>query len=90
MGDYKLIIDISTEINNSLELNSSAADLIEKINDFDEDDIIIDFKDVSFISRAFAQAYYASKKRSPKDITEINMNDDIKPMMEMIEKQIML
>lgn len=37
----------------------------------------------------FAQAYYASKKRSCKKITEINLSADVKPMMEMVEKQLM-
>jgi hypothetical protein len=49
----------------------------------------LDFSEVYFISRTFAQAYYASKKRSPKNITEINLSDDVKPMMKMVEKQLM-
>jgi hypothetical protein len=44
---------------------------------------------VFFISRSFAQAYYSSKKRSPKNVNEINLFRDVLPMMEMIEKQIM-
>jgi hypothetical protein len=50
----------------------------------------MDFEGVFFfISMGFAQAYYASKKRSPKKITEINLSKDVKPLMEMIEKHIM-
>jgi anti-anti-sigma regulatory factor len=89
IGDNLVIINISAEINKSLELNTNASDLIDKINKLEDDDIIIDFSNVYFISRTFAQAYYASKKRSSKKITEINLSDDVKPMMEMIEKQIM-
>jgi anti-anti-sigma regulatory factor len=89
IGDNLVIINISAEINKSLELNTNASDLIDKINKLEDDDIIIDFSNVYFISRTFAQAYYASKKRSSKKITEINLSDDVKPMMEMIEKQLM-
>ena len=54
-----------------------------------ETDFIIDFQGVFFISMSFAQAYYASKKRSPKSISEINLSDDVKPLMELVEAQIM-
>ena len=83
-----VIINISEEINQSLELNSAASDLFSKINQADGNEFIIDFKWVHFISRTFAQAYYASKNRSSKKITEINLSDDVKPMMEMVEKQL--
>lgn len=84
-----MIIKISEEINTSLELNDYALLLFEKINNLNHQEFIIDFAGVYFISRTFAQAYYASKKRSPKNITEINLSDDVKPMMKMVEKQLM-
>lgn len=88
MGDNCLIINISKEINSSLELNSYATEFIENLDNFDDDEFIIDFRGVYFISRTFAQAYYASKKRSLKIIVEINLSDDVKPLMDMVEKQI--
>lgn len=84
-----MIIKIKDEINNALDFNQSATEFINKLNQIEESDFIIDFEDVFFISMSFAQTYYASKKRSPKNITEINLSDDVKPMMEMIEKQLM-
>jgi len=84
-----MIIKIRSEINDALDFNQSATDLFDKINKTNEMDFIVDFEGIFFISRSFAQAYYASKKRSPKNITEINLSDDVKPMMEMIEKQLM-
>ena len=83
-----MIIKISQEINSSLELNTYATNFIEKINSYDELDFVIDFEGVKFVSRTFAQAYYASKKRSPKNISEINLSSDVEPLMKMIEKQI--
>lgn len=84
-----MIIKIKDEINTALDFNQSASELFDKINQSIEKDFTIDFEDVFYISRSFAQAYYASKKRSPKKVTEINLSDDVKPMMEMIEKQLM-
>ncbi|WP_405266794.1 hypothetical protein [Methanobrevibacter sp.] len=84
-----MIIKIKDEINSSLDFNKSATDLFDKINRINESEFIIDFEGVSFISMSFAQAYYASKRRSPKNITEINLSDEVKPIMEMVEKQLM-
>lgn len=85
-----MIIKLKDEINTSLDFNKSATDLIDKVNQINESDFIMDFEGVIFISMSFAQAYYASKKRSPKNIREINLSNDVKPMMEMVEKQILL
>ncbi|MBQ9159889.1 MAG: hypothetical protein IJ122_01025 [Methanobrevibacter sp.] len=83
-----MIIKIKDEITDALDYNKSATDLINKINQHDDNDFIMDFEGVFFISRSFAQAYYASKKRSAKNISEINFSSDVKPLMKMVEKQI--
>ena len=84
-----MIIKLKEEINTSLDFNKSATDLFNKINKLDEKDFIFDFEGIVFVSMSFAQAYYASKKRSPKNIDEINLSGEVKPMMEMVEKQLM-
>jgi hypothetical protein len=84
-----VIIKLKDEINGALDFNQSATELFEKINQINENEFTMDFEDVFFISRSFAQAYYSSKKRSPKNVNEINLSRDVLPMMEMIEKQIM-
>ena len=71
-----------------MDFNQSASEFFKEINQENEDKFIMDFDGIIFISMSFAQAYYASKKRSPKNIIEINLSDDVKPMMDMIEKQI--
>lgn len=83
-----MIIKISDEINNALDFNESATEFIEKLNDMDDNEFIIDFEGVFFVSRTFAQAYYASKKRSNKSISEINFSNEVEPLMLMVEKQI--
>lgn len=83
-----MIIKLRDEINTSLDFNKSATDLIDRINHLDESNFILDFEGIIFVSMSFAQAYYASKKRSPKNITEINLSDDVKPLMGMVENKI--
>ena len=84
-----MIIKIKRWNKSSLGFQSVCDALINKINQINETDFIIDFEGIIFISRSFAQAYYASKKRSPKNIDEINLSGEVKPMMEMVEKQLM-
>lgn len=84
-----MIIKLKDEINSALDFNQSATELFDRINQSSDIDFILDFEGIIFISMSFAQAYYASKKRSPKKVSEINLSDDVKPMMEMIEKQLM-
>ena len=84
-----MIIKLKEEINTSLDFNKSATDLFDKINQMDESDFTMDFEGIVFISMSFAQAYYASKKRCPKNVTEINLSVDVLPMMELVKKQIM-
>ena len=65
-----MIIKLKHEINTALDFNQSATELFEKINQIDESDFVMDFEDVFFISRSFAQAYYASKKCSSKNVRD--------------------
>lgn len=62
-----LFFIIAEEINSSLELNSYATEFIERVNEYDEMEFIIDFIEVNLVSRTFAQAYYASKKNLQKN-----------------------
>ena len=76
-----MIIKIRDEINTALDFNKSATDLLDKINQINEDDFIIDFKDVIFVTMNFAQAYYTEKYKSDKKISEINLSDEVTVVM---------
>ena len=82
-------IIIAEKIHKSLEMNSSATKFINEINQLDEDVFIINFEGVIFISLSFAQAYWAGKLKSSKDISEINLSEEVKPMMDLVEKRFM-
>ena len=46
-----------------------------------EEEFIIDFKDVMYVTMNYAQAYYTAKNESPKKISEINISDEIRVIM---------
>ena len=50
--------------------------------------IILDFKNVKFISRSAAHKLLNYKNNHPEKIEFINMNDSVKKMLEIVEAQI--
>ena len=80
-------ISIKKEINSSLELNSVASDFLDKINKLSDDYVEVDFEGIIFVSRGFAQIYYSKKTKMDKNIVEINVPEEIKPLLKIIEKK---
>lgn len=62
------------------------SDLFSKINKFKDNKIVIDFKDIKFISRSCADEYVKQKNMSKKKITELNQSKDIKKMFSIVTK----
>ncbi len=76
-----MLINVGAEFGTHLESNEIASELIDILNKIPEDEFILDFKDVLFITMNFAQAYYLAKSESDKKISEINLSDPIKVTM---------
>ena len=76
-----MLINVGAEFGTHLESSEIATELIDILNKLPGDDFILDFKDVSFITMNFAQAYYNAKNESPKKISEINIGDEISVVM---------
>jgi anti-anti-sigma regulatory factor len=57
--------------------------LVEKSTD---KRMIIDFKNVNFISRSAADEYVKRKETSKKKISEINLSQDVKSMLDIVTK----
>ena len=76
-----MLINIGAEFGTHLESNEIAIELVDILNKIPEDEFILDFKDVLFITMNFAQAYYTAKSESSKKISEINLSDSIKVTM---------
>ena len=79
-------IDIAKEINTNLGMNYAAESLFKKINNSSKSDIEINFKDVIFMSRAFAQEYVYQKNKTYKNIVEKNKSEDIQLMFDVVKK----
>ena len=52
----------------------------------DEKKVILNFQDVEFMSRLFAQEYVFQKPNSNIEIKEENMNDFVKELLEVVEE----
>ena len=81
-------ISIKKEINSSLELNTSASDFLDKIDKLSDDYVEVDFEGIIFISRGFLQIYYSKKSKMDKNIVEVNVPEEIKPLFEIIERSV--
>lgn len=76
-----MIINVGAEFGTHLESSDDAIELIEILNKIPEENFIIDFKDVNFLTMNYAQAYYTAKLDSSKNISEINLSDEIRVVM---------
>ncbi|WP_405293626.1 hypothetical protein [Methanobrevibacter sp.] len=76
-----MLINVGAEFGTHLESSELAVELIDILNKLPEDSFIIDFKDVNVVTMNYAQAYYTSKLDSPKNISEINISDEISVVM---------
>ena len=85
-----MLINVGAEFGTHLESSEIAIELVDILNKIDNEDFILDFKEVYFITMNFAQAYYTSKKASSKIIREINLSDNIKQTMGLAEEQVNL
>ena len=76
-----MMINMGAEFGSHLESSDDAVELINILNKIPQNDFIIDFKEVIFVTMNFAQAYYSSKLESSKKISEINLSDEVRVVM---------
>ncbi len=76
-----MMINVGAEFGTHLESSEIAVELVDILNKLPGDEFIIDFKDVTFITMNYAQAYYNAKNESSKKISEINISDEISVVM---------
>lgn len=79
-------IQIAKVISINLILRNSANELFNYINNLKASEIIIDFRKVQSITRAFAHQYLLNKEKSHKVINNVNLSPNIKNMFELIGK----
>ncbi|MBR5503296.1 MAG: DUF4325 domain-containing protein [Methanobrevibacter sp.] len=77
-------IDIGTKYSKKIAMDSTAILLFQELESFDK--VILDFGNVEFLSRSFAQEYVYQRYHSKVEIVEINMSDLIKGLFEVVEE----
>ena len=65
-----------------LGMGPTAKKLFQEINK--ESEVILNFDNIEFMSRSFAQEYVFQKHISKTKITEINMSDSIRKLLEIV------
>jgi anti-anti-sigma regulatory factor len=77
-------INIKKDINIDLSMRFLAEDIFEIIGK-NEKEVIIDFDEIEFMSRSFAQEYVYQKEQIPQtNIIEINMSENVKKMFQVV------
>jgi predicted protein tyrosine phosphatase len=73
-------------LSENLTMRDRCNSFFEIINNSDEEIVEINFKDILFISRSFADEYLNLKSLSSKKISEINLPLNVKKMFEVVKK----
>lgn len=79
-------IMIQKTINSNLGMRSSAKNFFNQINKMSNNEFVINFTNVQFMSRSFAQEYVQQKKRTDKFLKEVNLPKDVKVMFDIVTK----
>ena len=77
-------IMIGQKIDSNLGQRLSAKDFFKELNNTSENDIIINFENVEFISRSFAHEYIHQKDKTSKNIIEKNIPIELNGMFEVV------
>jgi len=78
-------IKMEKEINKKLSRRASARKFFDNL-DKSFTELVIDFDNVEFISRSFAQEYIYQKHNKGINLIEKNMTDFVENMLEIVEK----
>jgi anti-anti-sigma regulatory factor len=79
------IIRIRDCIDKNLSLRIYADDFFKHIELLEENDLVIDFDGVIFVSRSFAQEFSNLMKTSHKHITITNQSEEIKAIFKAVQ-----
>ena len=72
---------------NNIITRNSIFDFFTELEDLKENKIVLDFKNITFISRSCADEYLKQKKISSKTVVEENRSEDVCNMFDLIDRQ---
>ena len=80
----KLEINLEEKYSKKLGVGPTAEKLFNEIKN--EETVVINFKNIEFMSRSFAQEYVFQKHNTHTKIEETNMADSIHNLLEVVEE----
>ncbi|MGM0687529.1 MAG: STAS-like domain-containing protein, partial [Promethearchaeati archaeon] len=78
-------IMIAQMLSPDLAFRHNAKRLIEELESYPENDVVLDFSDVRTITRSFAHEYLSRKAETSKTIIEIRMPSNVKKMFQVVK-----
>lgn len=75
-------ISLEEKCPKKLGMGPTAKKLFQEINK--ESDVILNFENIEFMSRSFAQEYVFQKYNSKTNMTEINVSESIKKLLDIV------
>ena len=79
-----LQINLEEKYAKKLGVGPTAKKLFKEINE--EPSVVLNFENIEFMSRSFAQEYVFQKHNCDIEIEEINMNDSIRQLLKVVEE----
>lgn len=77
-------LNVRQEVGNLLMLRSSVTRLFKKVASLREASVVMDFSQVEFMSRSFADEYLTGKALSQKTIEERNLPPEVSQMLRVV------
>ncbi|MCK4552628.1 hypothetical protein KAT80_00295 [Candidatus Pacearchaeota archaeon] len=78
---------LSADFGNKIFTRSIISNFFDKLKNFKEKEIVLDFKDIDFVSRSCADEYLKLKEKTSKKLVEENMSDAVCSMFKLVETQ---
>ena len=78
-------INLSNRYKNKLGIGPTAKKIFQEAEGYDE--VILNFENIEFMSRSFAQEYVFQKYNSKSKVIEINMNENIEELLKLVTEE---
>jgi len=80
-------ISLFEVFNNNIVTRNSMSSFFEDLNSLENTKIVLDFENISFISRSCADEYLKQRRASKKKIVEVNMSENVCEMFKLVNRQ---
>ena len=78
-------INLSDRYKNKLGIGPTAKKIFQEAEGYDE--LILNFENIEFMSRSFAQEYVFQKYNSKPKVIETNMNENIEELLKLVTEE---